>query len=161
MITVRDEKYAALDNALLKIDALQPDGKLIEVSATPNRKLPGIYEAEIWSTQDGPYVASVTVDAPDGTRIGERDVGWAAEPSSAEFRTLKADLAPLTAVAEKTGGKLVDIDELDSFVRDLPTMKVPITEQRVDPLWHRAGWLLITLTALCLEWGVRRVRGLP
>jgi uncharacterized membrane protein len=160
-ITVRDERYKALDNAQLKIDVLQPDGILLPASAEPDRQRPGLYHARFWSNQDGPYVASIAAEQPDGTSIASREVGWTAEPSAAEFRVLTPDLAPLQELAQRSGGEVVDIDDLERFAASLPTRQVPVREVRVEPVWHRSLWLLLSVCCLCGEWAIRRLRGLP
>ena len=64
-------------------------------------------------------------------------------------------------MAERTGGSVVETDALDAFAAGLVHAEVPITEEELDPLWHR--WWVFSLAALllCAEWGVRRYRGLP
>lgn len=160
-IHLRDEYFHPLDNAEVEVNVMPPDGKLVRVDATPDRQQPGVMLANFWSQTDGPYVVSVKASQSDGTLIGEVESGWSAEPSANEFRSLSPDLDQLAALAKESGGQLVDIDELDDFVASLPTRQVPITETRVEPLWHRSSWLLLTVVCLCAEWGLRRWRGLP
>ncbi len=160
-IKVRNEKFQPLDNALLDVSVLPPDGKLISVEATPDREQPGLYLANFWSQTDGAYVVSVKASAPDGSTVGEAESGWAAEPSALEFRTLTPNIEELNRLASASGGEVIDIDDLDRFVGSLPTRQVPITEVRRDPFWHRTQWLLLTIVCLCAEWGLRRLRGLP
>lgn len=159
-ITVRDESYLPLDNASFEVAVLPPDGKLVPVDVTPDRQQSGLYLANFWSQVDGPYVVSVKAKSADGEEIGEVESGWSAEPSAIEFRNLAPNLEELAALAKQSGGEVIDIDQLDSFVRTLPTRQVPITETRIEPLWHSSSWLTLTLLCLCAEWGLRRLRGL-
>ena len=159
-IKVRDESYLPLDNASFEVSVLPPDGKLVPVDVTPDREQPGLYLANYWSQIDGPYVVSVKAKSADGEEIAEVESGWSAEPSALEFRNLAPNLDELTALARQSGGEVIDIDQLDNFVRSLPTRQVPITETRVEPLWHSSTWLALTLICLCAEWGLRRWRGL-
>ncbi len=159
-ILARDESYLPLDNASFEVSVLPPDGKLVPVDVTPDREHAGLYQANFWSQIDGPYVVSVKAKAADGTEIGEVESGWSAEPSALEFRNLAPNLDELAALAKQSGGEIVDIDDLDKFVRSLPTRHVPITETRIEPLWHSSSWLALTLICLCAEWGLRRWRGL-
>ena len=159
-IKVRDESYLPLDNASFEVSVLPPDGKLVPVDVTPDREQPGLYLANYWSQIDGPYVVSVKAKSADGEEIAEVESGWSAEPSALEFRNLAPNLDELTALARQSGGEVIDIDQLDNFVRSLPTRQVPVTETRVEPLWHSSTWLALTLICLCAEWGLRRWRGL-
>ena len=67
----------------------------------------------------------------------------------------------LEDLAAKTGGELVELDDLNSFVDSLPNRKIPITEPWVYPLWHQ--WSVFVFAMMCLvgEWGLRRWNGLP
>ena len=160
-IQLRDENFHPLDNADLEVTVMPPDGKLVRVDATPDRQQSGVMNANFWSLADGPYVVSVKASTGDGTLIGEVETGWSAEPSALEFRNLTPDLTTLAALANESGGELIDIDDLDRFVASLPTRQVPITQSRVEPFWHRGSWLMLTVICLCAEWGLRRWRGLP
>lgn len=159
-ISVRDESYLPLDNASFEVSVLPPDGKLVPVDVVPDRERSGQYLANFWSQVDGPYVVSVKAKSADGEEVGEVESGWSAEPSALEFRNLAPNLDELSALAKQTGGEVVDIDQLDSFIKSLPTRQVPITETRIEPLWHSSSWLTLTLLCLCAEWGLRRLRGL-
>ena len=93
--------------------------------------------------------------------LGSEVSGWTAQPSASEFASVEPNVERLARIAEASGGELVRLEDLDSFASALPSSKVPITESRVEPLWHRPWLLLIAIGCLCLEWGLRRVRGLP
>ena len=58
-------------------------------------------------------------------------------------------------------GALLSPDELADFVSDLARREVPITEEELDPLWHRWWVFLLAIACLCVEWGLRRFQGLP
>lgn len=160
-IKLRDENFRPLDNAQLEIKVLPPNGNLIPIDGSPDREQPGLVTANFWSQADGAYVVSVKATDQDGTLVGEAESGWTAEPSANEYRNLTPDLEPLANLAQQSGGEVIDVDNLDNFVASLPTRRVPVTETRIEPLWHRAGWLTLTILCLCAEWGLRRWRGLP
>ena len=68
--------------------------------------------------------------------------------------------AGLAQIAEATQGELIDLDGLDSFVSSLSSRHVPITETKVYPLWHQGWVLLLAVSSLCIEWGMRRWHGM-
>lgn len=160
-LRARDENFHPLDNAAFEAVVMPPDGKLVAVDVTADREQPGVYRAQFWSQSDGAYLLSVKASAADGSFVSEVETGWSAEPSALEFRNLVPNLSGLAALAKESGGELVDIDDLEQFISSLPTRQVPITETRVEPLWHRTSWLVLTVACLCAEWGLRRWRGLP
>lgn len=160
-VTLRDPNYDALDNATIELKVVEPDGKEVTATATPDPERAGVYKAEYWSKSDGGYRCTIEATGPDGEVIDPLVTGWTAEPSAREFARVEADQEILKRLAEKSGGELVDISDLDSFVETLPTKKVPITESRVEPLWHRPWFVLFAIGCLCVEWGLRRWKGLP
>ncbi len=160
-ITLRDATYKALDNATVKLKVTEPDGDIVDAVAVPDPLKAGVYLADYWSAQDGGYRCSIEASAPDGEALEPIRTGWTAQPSAAEFARIEPNNEILKQLAERSGGELVPIDELDSFVASLPTRKVPITEQRIEPLWHRPWLILFAIGCLCFEWGLRRWKGLP
>jgi hypothetical protein len=99
--------------------------------------------------------------APDGSPIGQRETGWAAQPLADEFNRLAPNRRLLEEIAAKTNGQLVEASDLDDFVAGLNSRKAPITEPWTRPLWHHPLFFLVTITCLCAEWGLRRWKGLP
>jgi uncharacterized membrane protein len=160
-ISLRDAAFKPLDNAEIKLLVTEPDGQEVQATAVASATRPGMYVAEYWSRTDGGYRCRIEASGPDGERIDPLVTGWTAQPSATEFARVSPDNELLERLAEHSGGQLVDIGDLDSFVGQLPSKKVPITESRVEPLWHRPWFVLFAIGCLCLEWGIRRWKGLP
>ena len=78
-----------------------------------------------------------------------------------EFRALTPNRELLAMLAEKSGGKLIEFDDLSSLPGQLETSPVPVSQQRSEPWWHR--WLVFSMVAslLVAEWGIRRWKGMP
>jgi hypothetical protein len=159
-IDVRDEEYKPLDNAAAMVKITQPDGETIELTTQPSVRRPGIYETTFVPRQSGPYRAAVTVLGPDGAEVGRTEAGWTAEPAADEFRRLSPNRDLLEDLAERTGGELVALSDLEDFVADLPNRRVPVTEPWVYPLWHQTWVFLFAAACLIGEWGLRRWKGL-
>jgi len=67
----------------------------------------------------------------------------------------------LEAIARQTGGRVIAAADLNSFVRRLPNIKVPIMEAWSFPLWHTPEMFGFALICLLAEWGLRRRKGMP
>ncbi len=160
-IQLRDPAYMPLDNATVQLTVTQPDEQQIVIAATPDRERLGTYQAEFWSQADGAYRCEVTAAGPDGEDLGEVTTGWTAQPSATEFARVEPDLERLQQLAESSGGEVVLLDDLSRFAESLPARNVPIVETRIEPLWHQPWLLLLAIGCLCLEWGLRRIKGLP
>jgi uncharacterized membrane protein len=161
-VTVRDESYAPLENAavIVKVSG-GPHAKPLELTAEPSDRKAGVYHATYVPRQPGAYRAQAIVKGADGSDVGEVHSGWTSEPAANEFRELRANRELLERIAERTGGEVVDADDIEGFVDSLSTRAAEITEPYVMPLWHRPGIFLFAIACLVAEWGLRRWKGLP
>jgi uncharacterized membrane protein len=160
-VVLRDAAYKPQDNATVNLTVTEPDGREVDAMAIADPTRPGVYQSEYWSAADGGYRCKVESISPDGEPLDVVNTGWTAQPSAAEFARIEPDISALEKLANNSGGELVPIKELDAFVASLPTRKVPVTEVRVEPLWHRPWLILVAIGCLCGEWGLRRWKGLP
>ncbi len=161
MVRARDKQFEPLDNAEVKLKITTPDKREIEMLAEASDKAPGTYAATFAPRVGGAYRATVSVTAADGSEVGHRDTGWTVEPETEEFRTLTVNRPLLERIANHTGGEVLTLHGLDSFVASLPNRKIPQTESWTYPLWHQWHVFLLALTCLIGEWALRRWRGLP
>jgi hypothetical protein len=161
VVRARDKQFEPLDNAEVKLKITTPDKREIEMVAEASDKAPGTYAATFAPRVGGAYRATVSVTAADGSEVGQRDTGWTVEPETEEFRTLTVNRPLLERLASETGGEVLTLDGLESFVASLPNRRIPQTESWTYPLWHQWQIFLLALTCLICEWGLRRWRGLP
>ncbi|MGI9518000.1 MAG: glutamine amidotransferase, partial [Pirellulaceae bacterium] len=160
-VQVNDATYRPLDNATVTVDVTRPDGVEVSLSATPLDEAAGLFGVTYVPRVPGPYRVDVEARAADGSVIGKRQNGWVSEPANDEFSQLRPNREFLRRVAQKTGGEVVEIDELDRFAAGLPARKAPLMETRISPWWHTATIFLLALGCFVFEWGLRRWKGLP
>jgi hypothetical protein len=161
IVRARDKQFKALDNATVKLVVHTPDKKDIEIVAESSSTAAGEYQALFAPRVAGPHRASITVTAPDGSAVGERETGWVVEPETEEFRQLSGNRALLERIAVDSGGEVLEIGGLGGFVQSLPNRKIPSVERWTYPLWHQWSVLVAAIGCLVGEWGLRRWRGLP
>ena len=161
LVRVRDEKFRPLDNATVEVTVKTPEGKEIVLPAEPSDGKAGTYVAVFTPRVPGPYRAQVVATSEDGSEIGRREAGWAAEPSMEEFEALSPNRDLLEELAKRTSGEVIELDQLDEFVTSLPNRKIPITEPWIYPLWHQWSVFAFAIGCLIGEWGVRRWNGMP
>ena len=159
-VRVRDAEYRPLDNAKVSLELTLPGGDRLTLDAEPDGREPGAYTAAYVPKQPGAFRVVAKATAPDGSAVGEREAGWAAQPAADEFARLEPDREYLKSLAAKTGGEVVSGDGLDAFVRSLATRAAPVTEPWTSPLWHHPVYFLVALICLTAEWGLRRINGL-
>ncbi|MGE3777704.1 MAG: hypothetical protein AB7F89_11000, partial [Pirellulaceae bacterium] len=160
-VDVRDGNYRPLDNADITCFVTTPDGRRLELTAQPKDDQAGVYLADVVPRLAGAYRVAVTAKAADGSDVGICETGFTHEPAMEEYQALRPNRELLERIAQRTGGQLLESDEVAGFVADLPNRKLPITEPWIYPLWHQ--WPMLFLAVICLvgEWGLRRWKGLP
>lgn len=156
----RDAEYRPLDNAKISVRITRPGGDVLTLDAEPDGREAGSYTTTYVPKEPGPYRMLASATAPDGSAVGEREAGWAAQPAADEFARLEPDREYLQTIASKTHGEVVDGAKLDAFVKSLASRDAPITEPWTSPLWHQPVFFLLAIVCLTAEWGLRRVNGL-
>ena len=160
LVDVKGTDFKAVDNAQVTVSILSPSGKSSTAQAEGSSAVAGQYESTFVAEEEGVYTATSEVKALDGSAMGSSQLGWVYDPSAQEFQEIGDNTKVLDSIASETGGSVVGWDDLDAFVSDLPSKKVPVSETRVFPLWHQSWVLLIAITCICFEWGLRRRYGL-
>lgn len=163
-VRARDPKYLPLDNASVSLKITRAGAPAeetpIALTADASTSEPGLYEASYIPRDSGGYRIDATVLNEAGAGAGTAATGWTSDLAAAEFRDLKPNRALMEQLARATGGRVLSPDELDTFARDLPKERAPITESWTRPLWHTPWMFLFALACLVGEWGLRRWKGL-
>ena len=164
-VRARSKDFQTLDNAAVSI-LVRPLGQFgtnrseVQIAAEPSATEPGLYEATYIPRDSGAYEARATVIGSGGTEEGRSTAGWASNPGSDEFQSLRPNRGLMASLARLTGGEVLDMSRLDAFARDLPRRKLPVMESVSSPLWHRSTVFALALACFILEWGLRRWKGL-
>ena len=161
-LTARDENHQPLDNAQvsIRVRAVGTTNS-VPLHAEPTTDNAGVYQAQFIPRRNGGYLATAEVRDEAGKLIGNTQAGWATDFAAAEFRSLEPNRALLEKIAQKTGGRVVELEELEEFAAKLPAERAPVTELRHFPLWHQTTIFLIALACFATEWFLRRRKGLP
>jgi uncharacterized membrane protein len=171
-VRVRDKSFEPAHNISIALEVDEPNAagtepgrRRVQLTAAPAPAESGLFEAAYVPRTSGGYLARVAVTDAAGSKVGDAEAGWTADLEAREFRSVKANRPLLEKIARGTGGRVVEIDELDEFARRLPRRDVPIMEVWTRPLWDLPGVLpaifLFVLACFVAEWAIRRWRGLP
>ncbi len=164
LVRARDKKYQPMDNASVQITVTGPaaEGKtnVVNLTGESSDKEPGLYRAVYVPREPGAYRATAVISDSSGVKIAEVETGWSSEPLAKEFASLVPNRALLEEIARKTGGEVLNPNQLDHFVAGLSKKKAPIVETYSYPLWHKPFILGLALICFVSEWGIRRVKGL-
>ncbi len=164
-VRVRDKTFEPVDGASVALEVREPGEQRVQLAAAPVPSESGLFEATYVPRSSGGYLAQATVTDTTGANLGDAQAGWAVDLEASEFQSVKTNGPLLAKIARRTGGRMVKIDELENFARNLPRQKVPVMDVWVKPLWDLPGILpavcLFILTCFAAEWAIRRWKGLP
>lgn len=165
-VRVRDRAFRAQDDAMVKIEVTGPDGKASTLYAEPSLKEAGLFEADYFPRDSGPYRAAATVestaDAPPagGKLLGTKATGWVHDPLAAEFASVKPGNDWMDRIAQESGGQKLLLKDISTLPELLKNIRVPVEETITQPLWHTPWIFALVLTLLTLEWYLRRKGGM-
>lgn len=154
------------DTLRLRVEAIDDEGEPVDLLTIPGvvytpdgerREVrlaqvgPGLYEASVDAEASGAYVAALT-PRRDGQALAPV-IGGVSKATSPEFRRLRSDIETLRAIAERTGGSVLDIGapmDANLFERDRLD---PVRAE--SPLWRPL--LIWLLGVLLVDIATRRV----
>jgi len=166
-VRVRDKDFEPMEEASVVIDVMASDTQEEKIQLTAESVLSetGLFEAVYVPRHDGHYFAKAVVTDAEGLKIDEAEAGWVVDREAHEFSSIKANRSLLETIARQTGGRMVELQDLDSFARNLPHVEAPISEAWIKPLWDLRGMLpaIFAFVLLCFigEWALRRWKGMP
>ena len=177
-VRVRDKAFEPMDNVAVTVDVREVMGgsatsdatrdahlQSARLTATPVAAERGLFEAVYLPRTSGGYSAQVTIAGADGTKLGDAQTAWTVDLEAREYQSVKTNRPLLERIARQTGGRLVEMGELDKFARSLSHRDAPITETWVRPLWDLPGTgpaiFLFALACFLAEWALRRWKGMP
>lgn len=164
-VRVRDKDFKPMDNVSVAIEVSDPESRKVQLTAEPMLDEAGLFQAAYIPRANGSYSAQAVVSDAEQLQVGDAQTGWAVDLESREFRSIGTNRPLLEKIASQTGGRMIEIDALDSFARTLPGRKAPITETSITPLWDLRGVLpavfLFILMCFLGEWALRRWKGMP
>ena len=164
-VHARNKDFEPMDNVSVSIEVREPQGKNIRLNAEPVLTESGLFEATYIPRSNGGYFASAVITGSDGFELGKAKTGWTVDLEANEFRSIGTNRSLLEKIANQTNGSIVELNELDNFVRNLPNRAAPIMDTWVKSLWDLPGILpaafMFILICFAGEWTLRRWKGMP
>ncbi len=160
---VRGIDYEPRENADVRFKVTGPDGQIFELTGEPSDATSGLFEVSVAAATPGRWTVTATATGADDKDASPivAEAGWASQPDQKEMKSVQVNMPFLEELASTTGGRVLELDELDSFVDQLPSSSAPLVEFWSWPLWH-SWWIFgIAVACLCTDWTLRRRAGLP
>lgn len=161
LVHVRDGQARAVEDAEVEIRVRkcgEPEAATVLLRAEPTPE-PGTFSVEYPGGVRGGLVGEATARSADGELLGTSSHGWVQDASEVEFRSISPDRKAMEELAEKTGGAVVEVEQLESLPQRLKNVPDLVVEVKVKPLWHTGMVFGLALLCLCGEWLVRRKHG--
>jgi Ca-activated chloride channel homolog len=143
------ENGRPLDLLAVPATVYTPAGDAVEVSLSQTG--PGLYEAAVPVTESGNYVAVLKPRA--GATPLSPVIGGASVASGLEYRRLQSNIGLLRQIAERTGGRVLDLAA--PRTANLFDRSGVVPSEARTPIWR--SLLLWTLFVLLLDVGTRRI----
>ena len=160
-LTARNPAFTPLDNSETQLQLTSPDGQQLTLPSEPSANLPATWNTQYRAMATGAYTIEAKVLESDGkTLITKAQAGWATNPANHEHRDHSVDKAFLENLAQKTGGTVYELGQLEELAGKLPKLQAPIMHEWVKPLWHNPWVLSLILALLAAEWLIRRKNNL-
>ena len=115
--------------------------------------------SEFYPSEAGGYRVKALVRDSSGELLGEKESGWALNPAADEFASLQPNRKLMQSLADASGGKVLELSEVEAFMKTLSELKAPVTEKISRPLWHLPWIFLLALACFAGEWAIRRWKG--
>lgn len=164
MADLKGRDFDVREDADIMFTVTRPNGEEFPVAGEPSEDVAGRFEAVVHGVNPGAYRAEVVAKLTDADRLPEElraHVGWASQPDQQEMKSVTTNRRLLEEIAATTGGRVIDGNELDSFVDELARSDAPLVEVWSWPLWHQ--WWIFGVAVGCFvtDWTIRRRNGLP
>lgn len=161
---LKGRDFELREDADVRFVVTKPDGSKVEIAGEPAEDEIGRFEVVMSAVDPGAYTAEVTATVNDPETEPEEltgTIGWASQPDQEEMASVNVNSRFLNDIATATGGRVVSIDDLDSFVDDLSHTDAPLVEVWSWPMWHQWWVFVAAVGCFVTDWTLRRRQGLP
>ena len=157
---VRPAPTVKLERIGAKGEAVRDAERTLEMS--PMANAPGIWQLSLNGLSEGSWRITTCEETPELKGVTEtRDI-IVRDLNGLEGLDLGGDLPNLTRLAAAGGHQAGMMDQAEAIVKDLATRLKPRTQEHRETirLWNSYLTLVVVIALLCVEWVLRKRRGL-
>lgn len=161
--TVLNDEYEADNDATLWLQTSNPLEEFIDTPMEWDIEEDGVYRSSFVAEEEGVYsllvdVASAAGEAGDSS--AEKRAAFVVTPSLREYNNAELDSGLLSRIAEASGGSYFDLAAAAALAEAIEfTPNAYSREVQID-LWDRPWLLGLLILLLCVDWMMRRIKGL-
>lgn len=149
-----DQNYQKIEDASVVVNVkgeALPDSELVNLGLYQT----GDYVATLGALPPGDYSYRGQVFR-DGEKIGTKSGEFLVEQYSLENSDLKTDFDLLRRIAETSGGKYYQKEEIGNLAQDLKFTEREERKEKEIQLWNSPLLLAIFVLCLSIEWAIRK-----
>lgn len=154
-----DEGFRPIENATgdLVISTAGGDSTITPILPDPTR--PGHYLAEIGQLSEGNYEYRAELFG-EGLRLGQFEGKFAVDEINREIALINVDWSFLENLSRATSGAFANYNDISPITEAINTSKIEVEEIHEIRIWDNIVLLIVMVTALLLEWFIRKNRQL-
>jgi hypothetical protein len=163
---LRDASYAPLKSPQVDATLRTKDGSPVSIILKPVMGQEGTYEGHTPARATGMHTLSVNIPESEGIKPTVDDKSFSIELPRVEMNQQWLNKPLLVELAEMTGGKYFELNQLDKLIDAVPVQNERIIERgRPTPVWDLRMWSLWTMREFLLvamvgllsaEWAIRK-----
>lgn len=161
--TVLNDEFEPDNDATLWLQSTDPLDAVIDTPMEWDIENDGVYRTSFIAGEEGVYsllvdVASAAADA--SVDSSEKRAAFVVTPSLREYTNAEMDRGLLSRIAAASGGRYFDLNNAAALPSAIEfTPNAYSREVQID-LWDQPWLLALLIALLCLDWIMRRMRGL-
>ena len=152
---VRDKKFEPVTDISVSAVLSQAGAEPVTLNLHPSPDQPGSYQAE-YSPQHPGLIAIEAISRKGDKPLDSARVSVYNDTGNAEKFSLRQNHELLQRLADVTGGRYWNADQLDNLPDAIQLSRVGITEQDIRPLWDAPVVFLLLILLKTAEWLLRR-----
>lgn len=158
---VRDARFVPREGLRLEVRMTTPGGESQVLEVEESLREAGVYTSRFVPEGAGSYAVSLSAVDETGAVVGALDERLTVVPDLREYRNAQYNPVFLRRLAEATGGRHFELNELEQLADYIPVrdLEVPNAELERWRLWHWPPFLVLLTVLLSAEWYLRRKKG--
>ncbi|MFT5366438.1 MAG: putative membrane protein [Candidatus Latescibacterota bacterium] len=158
---VHDSLFNAREGLSVDVTIKTDKGGLVHLPVTESLEEPGAYTAEFVAEVSGLHQLVVTGRDAQGLQVGQMETAILSHPDLREYASPRYDPTFLKAMAQKTSGAFVELDDLADLAARIPWTDHSNAVLDRFALWHWPPFYGLLVVMMGVEWYLRRKKGQP
>lgn len=154
-----DARYHPVESTNVTVEVITPLGEVRKIPLDRAHDRDGVYRSNFIARDIGRYEFRLALERPDGEAI-ESQASVEVSGAGREFHAAGLDVARLSGLAKGTGGEFLRVADAGDIIGAVDDTTARIRIEKRLPLRDAPVFLVLLLMFACLEWALRRRRGL-